>query len=104
MMNGTSKGWMKLMMFFKRLFLRKTRRAMEEIQRLKRMIHMVDSTADIEIACEEAYRLLDEYADMLLRGEDAEALLPQVRHHLEMCMDCKEETDALLSALRATTA
>ena len=93
----------KLGTLLKFLFLRRTRRAVEEIERLKRMIHMVDSTADIEIACDEAYRLLDEYADMLLRGEDPAALLPQVKHHLEMCMDCREELDVLLAALRATT-
>ena len=94
----------KLGMLLKLLFLRRTRRAVKEIERLKRMIHMVDSTADIEIACEEAYRLLDEYADMLLRGEDPVKLLPQVKHHLEMCMDCREELDALLAALRAPSA
>lgn len=93
----------KLGTLLKLLFLRRTRRAVGEIERLKRMIHMVDSTADIEIACDEAYRLLDEYADMLLRGEDPAALLPQVKHHLEMCMDCREELDLLLAALRATT-
>ena len=80
-----------------------SRRAMKQVDRLKRMIGMVDSTADIEIACAEAYRLLDEYADMLLRGENAAALLPQVKHHLEMCMDCREELEILLRALRTTT-
>lgn len=93
----------KLGMLLKLLFLRRTRGAVKEVERLKRMIHMVDSTADIEIACEQAYRLLDEYADMLLRGEDPAALLPQVKHHLEMCMDCREELETLIEALRATT-
>lgn len=93
----------KLGMLIKLLFLRRTRRAVEEIERLKRMIHIIDSTADIEIACEEAYRLLDEYADMLLRGEDPAALLPQVKHHLEICMDCREELDVLLAALQVSS-
>jgi len=94
---------MKVGMLFKLMFSRRTRRAMKEVARLKGMINMVDATADIEIACEEAYRLLDEYADMLLRGEDPGILLPQVKHHLEMCMDCREEFEMLLSALRVTT-
>jgi hypothetical protein len=102
-MKGSSKGRMKIGMIFKLMFSRRARRAMKEMVRLKGMINMVDATADIELACEEAYRLLDEYADMLLRGEDPEILLPQVKHHLEMCMDCREEFDMLLSALRATT-
>jgi hypothetical protein len=102
-MNGSSKGWKKIGMLFKLMFSPRARRAMKEMTRLKGMINMVDATAEIELACEEAYRLLDEYADMLLRGEDPEVLLPQVKHHLEMCMDCKEEFEMLLAALRATT-
>jgi hypothetical protein len=76
---------------------------MKESMRLKGMINMVDATAEIEIACEEAYRLLDEYTDRVLRGEDPEVLLPQVKHHLDLCMDCQEEFEALAAALRATT-
>jgi hypothetical protein len=96
------------MSFFKKLsaalrflFIPRARRALKEIERLKRMIHMVDATAEDEIACEEAYRLLDRYVDALLSGEDAATLLPRVRHHLEMCTDCREELEALLAALRA---
>lgn len=94
---------MKFGTLIKLMFSRRARRAMKELMRLKGMINMVDATAEEEIACQEAYRLLDEYAEMVLRGEDPEALLPQVKHHLEMCMDCREEFEALLSALRATT-
>jgi hypothetical protein len=94
---------MKIGTIFKLMFSRKARRAMKEAMRLKGMITMVDATAETEIACEEAYRLLDEYTDMVLRGENPEALLPRVKHHLEMCMDCQEEYEALVAALRATT-
>ena len=90
-------------MMFKLIFSRRARKAMKQMARIKGMINMVDATADIEIACEEAYRLLDEYADMMLRGEDPGALLPQVKHHLDLCMDCREEFEMLLAALRATT-
>ena len=90
-------------MMFKLIFSRRARKAMKQMARIKGMINVVDATADIEIACEEAYRLLDEYADMMLRGEDPGALLPQVKHHLDLCMDCREEFEMLLSALRATT-
>ena len=76
---------------------------MKEIDRLKRLIHMVDATAETEIACDKAYRLLDQYADMLMRGEDVAALMPRVKHHLEMCMDCREEVEVLIKALRETT-
>jgi hypothetical protein len=94
---------MKIGTIFKLMFSRRARRTMKELVRLKGMINMVDATAENEIACEEAYRLLDEYAEIVLRGKDPGALLPQVKYHLEICMDCREEFEALLSALRATT-
>ncbi len=85
------------------LFRRRARRAVGEVEKLKRMIDMVDRTEESEIACAEAYRLLDQFADMLLRGEDAAALMPRVQRHLEMCLDCREELEALLAAVQATT-
>lgn len=75
------------------------RSVLREIERTKRLISMVEATEDQEIACEETSRLLDEYADLVIRGEDAGALMPAVRHHLSMCMDCRQEYEALLIAL-----
>ncbi len=65
------------------------------------MLRMVAQTRDVEIACEEAHRLLDQFADMVARGEDAAALMPLVQQHLEMCPDCREEYEALMRILRA---
>ena len=94
--------FIKLAVFLQLLFRQRSRREIREIERLKRMIRMVDAAAENEIACQEAYRLLDQYADMVLRGDDAAAMMPQLQHHLEMCMDCREEFEALLDALRTT--
>lgn len=68
---------------------------------MKRVVRMIGATKEAEISCDEAYRLLDQYAEALIRGEDTAALFPEVKHHLELCMDCREELDALLEALRA---
>jgi len=45
--------------------------------------------------------LLDQYAEMALRGEDPAELLPLVHYHLDMCPDCKEEYEALVRILQA---
>lgn len=85
-----------------RRFLRRFgRHDTSEIERMKKVVRMVGATKDTEISCDEAYHLLDQYAEALLRGEDTDALFPEVKHHLELCMDCREELDALLEALRA---
>lgn len=65
------------------------------------LIQKLQRTADVELTCEEVFALLDEYVEMALRGEDVAALMPLVRHHLEMCADCREEFEALERILRA---
>lgn len=73
-------------------------------EQMRMTLTMVAATREQEIGCEEAYAFLDVYADLIRRGEDASALMPLVHHHLEMCPDCREEFDALLLALEATSA
>ena len=65
------------------------------------MIQMIKNTQDVEISCDEAHRLLGEFAEMTIRGEDTAALMPLVHHHLEMCPDCREEYEALMQILQA---
>jgi hypothetical protein len=66
------------------------------------LLKKLELTRSEELPCEEAYNLIDEYADLVQKGEDAARLLPLVEHHLEMCLDCKEEYEALMRALRAS--
>ncbi len=69
----------------------------------KRLVEMVARTDEVEYDCAQAHRLLDEYADCVMRGEDAAALLPLVHKHLEMCPDCREEFEALMRILRSSS-
>ena len=50
---------------------------------------------------EECYNHMDKFAEMLMNGEDPEKVMPLVKHHLELCGDCREEFDALSVALAA---
>jgi hypothetical protein len=68
---------------------------------VKGLMGMVEKTQEIEIDCGEVYRLLDQYTEMVLRGEDAEQLMPLVKQHLDLCMDCHEEYEVLLKILEA---
>ena len=72
------------------------------IKPLKRLVQMIGRTEDTEYSCEDAHRLLDEYVDCIMRGEDATQMLPLVHKHLEMCPDCREEYEALLRIMQAT--
>jgi hypothetical protein len=48
-----------------------------------------------EVSCEECFELLDEYVELGLAGEDADARLPGMRAHLQGCPACREDHGSL---------
>jgi hypothetical protein len=50
-------------------------------------------------SCPEVRRIIDEYAERMVRGEDVAECMPVVKAHLEECSDCCAECDALLRIL-----
>jgi hypothetical protein len=68
----------------------------------RQMMGMIASTTEDEIDCEQAFELMHQYADLIDSGQDADALLPAVRRHMEICADCREELEALLRAIHAS--
>ena len=66
---------------------------------MQALLRSVSMTDEQEISCEEVYALMDQYAEMVKRGEDASRLMPMVQKHLNMCPDCREEYEALLKMM-----
>ena len=52
-----------------------------------------------EVSCEECFERLDEYVELELAGEDAEARVPGMRAHLEGCPACREDHESLRELL-----
>lgn len=73
-----------------------------KLDTLKKMILGIGSTRPDEIGCDECFEQLDRFAELVLAGKPAAEALPLVQDHLDRCMDCREEFEALLRALRAT--
>ena len=48
-----------------------------------------------EVSCDECFELLDEYVDLEVAGEDAEARIPGMRAHLQGCPACDEDHASL---------
>ena len=48
-----------------------------------------------EVSCEECFERLDEYVELELAGEDAEARVPGMRAHLDGCPACREDHESL---------
>jgi len=58
--------------------------------------------ADSEVSCEECFELLDQYVDLELAGDNADARLPGMRAHLQGCPACHEDHASLRSLVAGT--
>jgi hypothetical protein len=59
------------------------------------LIARVLGPAGPEVSCEKCFELLDEYVDLELAGEDADARLPGMRAHFQGCPACREDHESL---------
>ena len=64
---------------------------------IARLMRMIDMTQEVEYSCDEVYELIDQYTELVANGEDAEHMMPLIKHHLDMCIDCREEYEILLN-------
>ena len=71
---------------------------------VKGMMKALEMTEEKELACAEVFEVIDQYADLLVRGEAAEKIMPLVHHHLAMCHECQEEFNLLLEMMQVETA
>jgi hypothetical protein len=71
------------------------------IDSLKRMVCAIITTHVAEISCEECFQHIERFAELTLCDGKACTVLPLVDDHLEHCADCREEFEALLTALRS---
>jgi len=67
---------------------------------LQKVARALANTESDEIACEECFEELDRFVELVRAGKPVEELMPKVKGHLERCRDCREEYEALLTALR----
>jgi len=58
--------------------------------------------SEAEVSCEQCFELLDQYVELELAGEDADARLPGMRAHLEGCPACREDLESLRELVTAT--
>jgi hypothetical protein len=72
-----------------------------DTEAVKRMARGIATTRSDEIGCDECFEQVDQFVEVALAGKDAAEAMPLVQDHLNRCQDCREEFEALLSALRA---
>lgn len=71
---------------------------------LKKMVQAIAATRSDEYDCELCYEKLEKFVELDLIGEDPEETYPLVKNHLDSCVGCAEEYQALLDALRGMEA
>jgi len=65
-------------------------------------VHGLLGNARRDLGCDAGFAVMDQYAEALLRGENAEQAFPELAAHLENCIACREDIEGLLAALRQT--
>lgn len=70
----------------------------EEVAR--KLLLQIARTQERELDCGEVFAVLDEYTEAIVAGRDVEEQFALVIQHLELCPDCLEEYEALLSVLQ----
>lgn len=56
-----------------------------------------------ELSCSEIHTRLDEFVEKEVQTHEADKIAPLIREHLDMCPDCCEEYEALLTVLEHTS-
>jgi hypothetical protein len=78
------------------LFKRRPIKAQTNNPAMKRLLQSLAMTDEQELSCDDVFALLDQFAEMVKRGEDTAEYMPLVQKHLTMCPDCREEYETLL--------
>ena len=68
---------------------------MTERPELRQALGRLLGPKEPEVGCDECFALLDQYVELELAGEDADAAIPGLRAHLEGCSTCREEHESL---------
>jgi hypothetical protein len=68
---------------------------MSERPDLKQALGRLLGPEAAEIGCDACFARLDEYVELELAGQDADALIPGLRAHLDGCPACREEHESL---------
>jgi hypothetical protein len=95
-------NWGTLEIWMRRVIFRRSGDGMDT-ELLKQMARGIMTTRPDELGCDECFEQMDRFVDIVLDGKDAAAAMPLVQDHLNRCQNCREEYEALLTALRAVS-
>jgi len=68
--------------------------------------HLLESLASADseqVSCDEVFRVLDQFAEAVQRGENVLLFMPLIKQHLDVCPACREEYETLLQMLQPSS-
>ena len=68
-----------------------------EHQKIERLLGPVGD----QVSCDQCFELLDQYVELELAGQDADARLPGLNSHLDGCPACREDYESLRALIAA---
>jgi hypothetical protein len=68
---------------------------------LIKVVKAIGKTQENEISCAGCFDKLEQFVELLEKGDDPAVIMPKVQHHLDMCGNCGEELLALISSMEA---
>ena len=72
-----------------------------QLETLKKLIRASIIAKPVELGCYECLDQIHQYAERVLASKELPEALKLVEEHLEICGECREEYEALLTALRS---
>lgn len=63
------------------------------------LLRLIDLTREQEIDCDECLSRIAEFVERELCGKSVSDALEAVRHHLQICPECREEYEVLQRAI-----
>jgi hypothetical protein len=68
-----------------------------------KFLNILEQARAEELSCSDMYARLDEFVENEVQEQkEAEKITPLIREHLDMCSECNEEYEALLTVLENT--
>lgn len=68
-----------------------------------KFLNILEQARAEELSCGEIHARLDEFVENEVQTHEADKIAPLIREHLDMCPDCCEEYEALLTVLEHTS-
>jgi len=67
-----------------------------------KFLQILENVREEEMSCDEMFIQLDEFVEHEVKSRDAAKIMPLIQEHIDLCPECCDEYQALLTVLENT--